>query len=70
MSINYSFIPTKVIEKQPVFNDIQVCPNCKSTNSYPLMNMPGSTRYCNQCKNTFKPPIIGYKEYVVERSNE
>lgn len=60
--MNYSYIPQKIIVKLPLCNNIQICPKCGSKNSFPLMNMDDSPRYCNQCKNKFKPQISGYKE--------
>lgn len=65
--MNYSYIPQKIIEKLPIYSNKQICPNCGSNNSFPLMNMIGSIRFCNKCKNTFKPQIFGYKEIVVEK---
>lgn len=65
--MNYFYIPQKIIEKRPIYSNNQICPNCGSNNSYPLMNMVGSSRFCNKCKNTFKPQISGYKEVVVEK---
>lgn len=63
--MNYSYVPQKVIEKWPIYSNI--CPMCGSNNSFPLMNMVGSPRFCNNCKNNFKPQISRYKEVVVER---
>ena len=63
--MNYSYIPQKFIENRPIYN--QICTNCGSNNSYPLMNMVGSSRYCNKCKNTFTPQISRYEKVVVEK---
>ena len=63
--MNYSYVPQKFTEKMPIYSNI--CPICRSNNSFPLINMIGSTRICNICKNIFKPKISGYKEVVVER---
>lgn len=65
--MHYSYIPQKVIEKRPIYSNKQICPNCGSNNSYPLMNMVGSPRCCNYCKNTFKPQICSYETIVVEK---
>jgi hypothetical protein len=65
--MNYSYIPQKFIEKQIVYSKNQICPICASNNSFPLMNSVGSSRYCNNCKNTFDAQIVGYKEVVVEK---
>jgi|688.fasta_scaffold275161_2 hypothetical protein len=65
--MNYSYIPQKFIENRPVYSNNQICPNCASNNSYPLMNMVGSLRYCNKCKNTFTPQISRYEKVVVEK---
>ena len=61
-------IPQKVIEKQPIYEQIVACPNCSSTNTFPIMNMIWSPRLCNICKHQgFKPRIIGYKDVLVEK---
>ncbi len=65
--MNYSFIPQKVIKKEPVYSFDTPCSKCNSNNSFPVMNMPGSSRQCLTCNNIFKPKIIGYQEYVVEK---
>jgi hypothetical protein len=65
--MNYSNIPQKIIENRPIYYNNQICPNCGLSDSFPLMNMVGSSRYCNKCKNTFKPQIYGYKKVVVEK---
>jgi hypothetical protein len=66
--MNYSYVPNKIIKNLPIYSNNQICPNCGSNNSYPLMNMVGSPRFCNKCKKTFKPQISGYKEVVVENN--
>ena len=58
-SLNYSFISQKIKEKQPIYSNNQICPKCGSNHSYPTMNMIGSPRYCNNCKNIFYPQISG-----------
>lgn len=65
--MNYSYIPQKTIEKQPIY--CNNCSICNSNNTYPLMNMIGSHRHCNNCKGTFKPQISGYKEVIVEKNS-
>jgi transposase-like protein len=65
--MNYSYIPQKRIIKEVIYSDIQLCPNCNSNNSFPIMNMVGSPRYCNDCNYTFNPLISGYKEVIVEK---
>lgn len=56
--MNYSYI---IKEKLPIYSNNQICPNCGSNKSFPLMNMDGSLRVCDKCENTFKPQISGYK---------
>lgn len=65
-TMNYSFIPQKIMKSQPVYSVNQICPKCQSNNSFPVTNMVGSIRYCNNCKNTFEPQISGYKNVLVE----
>jgi hypothetical protein len=64
--MNYSYIPQKVTENRIIYSKIQICPNCMTNNSYPLLNMPGSLRYCNDCKKQFAPQISGYEKVIVE----
>lgn len=63
--MNYSYIPQKFREKQPIYNN--ACLICGSNNTFPLMNMVGSCRYCNNCKNEFNPQIVGYNEVIIEK---
>jgi hypothetical protein len=65
--MNYSYIPQKFIENRPIYYKNQICPNCNSNNSYPLMNMVGSPRCCNKCNNIYKPLISRYEKVVVEK---
>ena len=67
--MNYSYIPQKTIETRPIYSTNQICPNCGLSNSFPLFNMVGSLRYCNKCKNTFKPQISRYEKVAVEKTN-
>lgn len=66
--MNYSYLPQKSIEKQPIYSTNQLCPMCGSNDTFPLLNMVGSPRNCNKCNNTFKPHISGYKEVVREKT--
>ena len=66
--MNYSYLPQRIIKKQPIYADNQICPNCGSNSSFPLFNMYGSPRRCNTCKNTFNPKITGYEEVIVEKN--
>lgn len=63
--MNYSYVRQKFIEKRPIY--VNICPICGSNDSFPIMNMVGSLRFSNKCKNNFKPQISGYKEVVVEK---
>jgi len=65
--MNYSFLPEKVTVTRPIYAMHHVCPRCASTKSVPLMNMEGSLRHCDTCKQTFKPRIVGYKKEIVEK---
>ena len=65
--MNYSYIPQKIVEKQPIYPNKQICPKCQSTNSFPIFNMIGSPRRCNNCGNEFTAQISGYKEVIVEK---
>lgn len=65
--MNYSYIPQKYVEYQPVYSNNQPCPRCRSNATYPLMNMVGSSRICDKCKCTFEPQIIRYETVVVEK---
>ncbi len=65
--MDYSYIPQKNCKKQPIYSSNQICPNCRSNDSFPLINMLGSSRFCNNCKNTFKPQISGYKDVIEEK---
>jgi hypothetical protein len=65
--MNYSYIPQKIIEKQPIYSSNQICPKCGSSDTFPFLNMVGSPRNCNKCKNTFNPQISGYKEVIKEK---
>ena len=65
--MNYSYIPQKIIEKQQMYSNNQICPNCGSNDSFPFLNMVGSPRICNKCKKTFNPQISGYKEVITEK---
>ena len=65
--MNYSYIPQKIIKKQPIYSDNQICPKCKSNVTFPILNMIGSTRRCNKCGNTFIPQISGYKNVITEK---
>jgi transposase len=65
--MNYSFVPQKVTEKQPMYFNTQICPKCGSSASFPTMNMIGSPRFCNKCKITFNAQISGYNEVTVEK---
>ena len=55
--MNYSYIPQKIVEKQPMYSNNQICPKCGSNDTFPFLNMVGSLRNCNKCKNTFNPQI-------------
>lgn len=65
--MNYSYIPQKIKKTQPIYSNNQIYPKCGSNNSHPKMNMVGSPRFCNKCKNTFNPQISGYKEVIIEK---
>ncbi len=65
--MNYSYIPQKIIVKQPIYSNNQICPKCGSNDSFPILNMVGSPKMCNKCKSTFKPQISEYKEVIVEK---
>ena len=53
---SWASVPQKVIEKQPIYEQTVACPNCSSTNTFPIMNMLWSPRSCNSCKHQgFKP---------------
>jgi hypothetical protein len=65
--MNYYYIPQKFVMKQPVYSNNQICPICNSNNSYPIINMIGSPRHCNNCKNTFNAQISRYEEVIVEK---
>lgn len=65
--MNYSYIPQKIMVKQPIYSNNQICPKCGSNVSFPLMNMIGSLRMCNKCNNKFTPQISEYKEVIVEK---
>jgi len=66
-SLSFSYIPQKVIEKNPVYSNI--CTNCGSNNTFPLWNMVGATRHCNLCNNKFTPLILKYEERIVEKKH-
>lgn len=66
--LNWAEVPQKYIVKNPEYELNPICPKCSSRNSFPLMNMPGSIRFCSICKyNNIKPRIIGYTETLVEK---
>ena len=67
MYMNYSFVPKKIITKQPIYSNNQICPNCGSKDTFPHLNMVGSSRHCNKCNDTFNPQISGYKEMITEK---
>jgi hypothetical protein len=56
--MQYSNIPKTKKIIPPVYSNIQTCPKCQSTNSYPIMNIIGSPRYCNKCTTTFKAQLL------------
>lgn len=58
--MNYLCTPQSKIN-EPIYNIKTKCPNCKSTKSYPLLNIYGSTRECYECKTIFKPDIVGFR---------
>ena len=47
----------------------QICPKCGSNDTFPFLNMVGSLRNCNKCKNTFNPQISGYKDVIKEKND-
>lgn len=66
-SLGYSFVPKKILRKNPVYS--MDCPNCKSNNTLPLPGEPQSfeaTFRCSKCQTTFKPIIVKYNEYIDE----
>lgn len=65
--MNYSYIPEIIKETLPIYSNNQTCPDCMSDDTFPLMNMIGSSRYCNKCKNTFNPQISRYTEVIVKK---
>ncbi len=65
--MQYSFVPQKVMEKQPIYDKNPTCPICWSTDSFPTMNMYGSSRRCNRCQHIFPHKIVGYKNVIVEK---
>jgi uncharacterized CHY-type Zn-finger protein len=65
-SLQWAKLPTKKWVKTPIYDPHPICPVCQSTESFPIMNMVGSPRHCNQCKNQFDRKIIDYKDTLVE----
>ena len=66
--MDWSPVPQKIIEKRPIYEQVVACPKCSSTNTFPFLNMVGSTRICNNCKHRgFTPRIIGYNDVLVEK---
>ena len=63
--MNYATVPQKILIKTPIYEN--TCIYCKSSNTYPLMNMIGSNRKCNNCKNLFQPKISGYNSQMIEK---
>lgn len=64
----FSYIPQKCVEKQPIYDPYPKCIKCGSNESYPIMNMVGSSRKCMQCAYVYNHEIIGYREVIVEKN--
>ena len=68
--LNWSPVPQKVVEKQPIYNSHTKCPRCLIGKGFPLMNMVGSSLICTNCKTQYKQEIIGYKDVLVEKFSQ
>ena len=64
--MNYSYIPQKVKQKNPIYS--KTCPKCGSDKTFNIMNCPDSPKTCYNCQHGFSPCIIGYKEVIVEKT--
>jgi hypothetical protein len=49
--------------KSPIYSDD--CPKCKSSKTFPIMNVVGSPRMCTICNYYFNPTITGYNTVIV-----
>jgi|LakMenEpi03Aug12_release.lakeMendotaPanAssembly.Ray.scaffolds.fasta_scaffold1874829_1 transcription elongation factor Elf1 len=66
--MNYSFLPKKIIEKHPIYNNDYTCPKCGSKDSSSFTNTYGCPRDCMKCGNQYKLKIIGYRDVIVEKN--